>query len=53
MTGTISFGGIGSGIDTEGIVTGLVNANSVALDRINARITQASQAATSISELVL
>ena len=27
MAGTISFGGIASGMDTEGIVTGLVQAS--------------------------
>ncbi len=51
MAGTISFGGIGSGLDVEGIVTGLVQASKGSLNAINSRAATAASASSSISEL--
>jgi flagellar hook-associated protein 2 len=51
MTGTISFGGIGSGIDTDSIVTALVSANSTTLDNITTKISDTQSASTAISSL--
>lgn len=50
-TGTITFGGIGSGIDTESIVTGLVNASSEQLNALKQRQTDTSSAVTSLSDI--
>lgn len=51
MAGTISFGGIGSGIDVEGIVTGLTKASSGQLNRLQSRASETSSAASTISEI--
>jgi len=51
MTGTISFGGIGSGIDTESIVNGLVSANSTRLNDLKSRSSQVSSALTTLSSI--
>jgi len=48
MAGTISFSGLGSGIDIDSLVTGLVKAESVGLNKANSRI---SAAKASISDL--
>ncbi|HVU01477.1 MAG TPA: flagellar filament capping protein FliD [Polyangiaceae bacterium] len=50
-TGTITFGGVGSGIDTESIVTGLVNASSTNLNAMKSRATDARAAVSAISNL--
>jgi flagellar hook-associated protein 2 len=55
MAGTISFGGVGSGMDTESIVTGLVNASRGAQDAMKARqgfLTSATSALSTVSSLL-
>lgn len=49
MAGTISFGGIGSGLDTEGIVTGLVNASSGNKTALDQRVKDTQAAVTDLS----
>jgi len=51
MAGTISFGGIGSGMDTEGIVTGLVSASSGTLNTLKTRATQQDSAVSNLSSI--
>lgn len=51
MTGTISFGGIGSGLDTEGIVQGLIGANSGKLNALKARVQLTESAVSTMSSL--
>jgi flagellar hook-associated protein 2 len=51
MSGTISFGGVGSGIDTEGIVQGLVSANSGQLNAYKAQQTTAKSAVSDLSSV--
>lgn len=51
MTGTISFGGIGSGMDTEGIVTGLVSAESGRLNALKTRATNVTSANSTLSDI--
>ncbi len=48
---TITFGGIGSGIDVEGIITGLVNANKGTLSSLNSRSQGLKSAAASLSSV--
>jgi len=51
MTGTITFGGIGSGMDTESIVTGLVNADSGTLNSLKSRASDTDAAVSTLSSL--
>jgi len=51
MAGTISFAGIGSGLDVEGIVTGLVNASSGNLTALQKRSSTVASATTAISDI--
>lgn len=51
MAGTISFGGIGSGMDTEGIVTGLVNASSGQLNTYKKRSSDDNSAVSQLSNI--
>jgi flagellar hook-associated protein 2 len=51
MAGTISFGGIGSNIDTEGIVTGLVSASSGPLSALKSRAAATKAAVSTLSEI--
>jgi flagellar hook-associated protein 2 len=51
VAGTISFGGIGSGIDTEGIVSGLVNASKGTQKALEKRADDAKAAVSSLSEI--
>jgi flagellar hook-associated protein 2 len=51
MTGTISFGGIGSGMDTEGIVTGLVKADSGTLNALTSRANDTDSAVSTLSNI--
>jgi len=51
MAGTISFGGIASGMDTEGIVTGLVQASRGPVDTMKARATTLTSATSSLSKI--
>jgi flagellar hook-associated protein 2 len=51
MAGTISFGGVGSGMDTEGIVTGLVSASSSTLNALKNRAKQADSAVSTLSSI--
>ncbi len=46
---TITFGGVGSGIDVEGIITGLVNANKATLNSLNSRSQGFKSAASTLS----
>jgi flagellar hook-associated protein 2 len=55
MAGTISFGGVGSGMDTEAIVTGLVNASRGTQDAMKARkgfLSSATSALSTVSSLL-
>ena len=47
----ISFGGLGSGIDTDAIVKGLVNASSGNFNALQRRATDTRSAVTSLSEI--
>lgn len=51
MTGTISFGGIGSGIDTEGIVNGLVGASRGPVSALKSRAASTHAAVSTLSDL--
>ncbi|MEZ4224527.1 MAG: flagellar filament capping protein FliD [Polyangiaceae bacterium] len=51
MAGTISFGGVGSGIDTEGIVQGLVGASSSGVSSMKSRAAATHAAVSTMSEL--
>lgn len=51
MAGTISFGGVGSGMDTEGIVTGLVSASSGTLSALKTRANSTDSAVSSLSSV--
>jgi len=51
MTGTISFGGIASGLDTDGIVAGLVSANSARLSALRQRASSTRTAITHLSDI--
>jgi flagellar hook-associated protein 2 len=51
MAGTISFGGIGSNIDTEGIVTGLVSASSGPLSAMKSRAASTRAAVSTLSDI--
>lgn len=51
MSGTIAFGGVGSGLDTEGIVTGLVKASSGHLDSLKSRASDTKAAISSLSDV--
>ena len=51
MAGTISFGGIGSGLDTEGIVQGLVSASSTGLSSLKSRAAATRAAVSDLSEV--
>lgn len=51
MAGTISFGGIGSGLDTEGIVSGLIQASSSGVNALKTKATQAKSAVTTLSDI--
>ncbi|MFZ5894343.1 MAG: flagellar filament capping protein FliD [Myxococcota bacterium] len=51
MTGTISFGGVGSGMDTEGIVSGLIQAESGTLNALKARVTDTDAAVSTLSNI--
>src|SRR5689334_18632231 len=51
MAGTISFGGIGSGLDTESIVTGLVSASSGSLSTMKSKSASITAAVSTFSEV--
>lgn len=51
MTGTISFGGVGSGLDTESIVSGLVTASQGPLNALKQQQTDKTSANTSLSAI--
>ena len=51
MTGTISFGGVGSGLDTESIVSGLVTASQGPLNTLKQKQTDTTAANTSLSAI--
>ena len=51
MAGTISFGGVGSGIDTNSIVTGLVNASQGPINAMKTQATSLTSANTSLSQI--
>ncbi|HET9960378.1 MAG TPA: flagellar filament capping protein FliD [Polyangiaceae bacterium] len=51
MAGTISFGGIASNMDTEGIVTGLVNASSGQLNKMKTQATETDSAVSTLSSI--
>jgi flagellar hook-associated protein 2 len=51
MTGTISFGGVGSGMDTEGIVSGLIQADSGPLNALKTRQSDTDAAVSTLSSI--
>lgn len=51
MAGTITFGGIGSGMDVEGLITGLVGASKGPLNILNTRKNNVDSAVTVLSDL--
>lgn len=51
MAGTITFGGIGSGMDVEGLISGLVGASKGPLNIINTRKNNVDSAVTVLSDL--
>ncbi len=51
MSGTVSFGGIGSGIDTEAIVKGLISASKSGLSPIKSRAASIKAAVSTISDI--
>jgi flagellar hook-associated protein 2 len=51
MTGTISFGGVGSGLDTESIVNGLVTASQGPINNLKTKQTSLQGANTALSAI--
>lgn len=51
MTGTITFGGVGSGMDTEGIVSGLIQADSGSLNALKAKQNDTDAAVSVLSNI--
>ena len=51
MAGTISFGGVGSGLDTESIVNGLVTASQGPINALKQKQTDTTAANTSLSAI--
>ncbi|HET9933331.1 MAG TPA: flagellar cap protein FliD N-terminal domain-containing protein, partial [Polyangiaceae bacterium] len=51
MTGTISFGGVGSGMDTEGIVSGLIQADSGPLNALKTKQADTDSAVSVLSNI--
>ena len=51
MAGTITFGGIGSGMNIEGIITGLVNANKTTLNALQNKSATLRQAAATVTSI--
>src|SRR4051794_16624161 len=51
MAGTITFGGVGSGLDTESIVNGLVTASQGPLNAVKKKQTDTTAANTSLSAI--
>jgi flagellar hook-associated protein 2 len=51
MAGTVTFAGIGSGMDVEGLITGLVNANSVTLNAEKSKAADARNASATLSSV--
>jgi len=51
MSATVSFGGIGSGIDTDSIVSGLIAAGKEPITNLQSRATQIRSAVTTLSSI--
>jgi flagellar hook-associated protein 2 len=51
MAGTISFGGIGSGMDTEGIVTALTGVERMQQDALKAKLSATSSSISNLSSV--
>ena len=51
MSGTITMAGLASGMDVEGIITGLVNANSVAKQQLQTRESSLQSASSTVSDV--
>src|SRR5262245_15364590 len=51
MAGTITFGGVGSGLDTESIVSGLVKASQGPITAMKSQVTSLTAANTSLSNI--
>jgi flagellar hook-associated protein 2 len=51
MSGTITLGGIGSGLDTEGIITGLVQASRGPVSALQSRAASTHAAVSTLSDL--
>lgn len=48
---TITFGGVGSGIDTESIISGLINASRGPINRVQLQNTQTQSAVSTLSDI--
>jgi flagellar hook-associated protein 2 len=51
MAGTISMAGLGSGMDVNGMVTAIVNAEGINKTQLQGRLTSTNQASTTISDI--
>ena len=51
MAGTVTMGGLGSGIDVEGLIDGLVKANQVTLNRLKSQASTYRTASSTLSEI--
>src|SRR5262245_57698126 len=48
---TVTFGGVGSGIDTESIISGLLSASKGPINRVQLQQSQAQSAISSVSDI--
>jgi flagellar hook-associated protein 2 len=51
MAGTVTMGGLGSGMDVEGLIAGLTKANAVTLTRLQNQATSYRTAASALSDI--
>ena len=51
MAGIVTMGGLGSGMDIEGLISGLVKANGVTLTRLQSQATSFRTAASTLSDI--
>ena len=51
MAGTVTMGGLGSGIDVEGLIEGLVKANQVTLNKLTSQASSYRTASSTLSDI--
>ena len=51
MAGTVTMGGLGSGMDVEGLISGLTTANAVTLNKLTSQATSYRTAASTLSDI--